>query len=240
MTADALSMETFERIVFFTGAGLSAESGLPTYRGQGGIWGDYDWRSCACQAAFDRDPETVWDFHDERRLLMAGVEPCLAHRIIAAVEQHTPGTTVVTQNIDGLHRRAGSTDVAELHGSIGRVRCACPPGLQENLEAPITDRRCPDCRVWRRPDIVWFEDPMQPAPIEAAIDAIASCDLLISIGTSGAVYPAADLPRLALETGATCVEINPEETPVSHWYGIHMRGGASAMLSQLWPDLAEL
>ncbi len=236
-THEDLALHRFRRIVFFTGAGLSAECGLPTYRGKGGIWGSYDWQDYACQRAFDRDPEKVWEFHDERRRRMGAVEPSQAHRIIAEVQRRVAGTKIVTQNIDGLHQRAGATDVSELHGSVWRIRCDCPPRAVENREVPIGARRCPACGTWRRPDIVWFEDPMQPAPIEAAIAAISECDLLISIGTSGVVFPAADLPRLAVQRGALCVEVNPEETPVSDWYSVHVRGPASASLAGFWPEL---
>lgn len=234
----ALAPETYEHIVFFTGAGLSSESGIPTYRGAGGIWAEYDYQSYACQRAFDRDPAKVWDFHDKRRGRMAAAEPAAAHRIIAAAQRTHPQVAVVTQNIDGLHQRAGAREVIELHGSIWRVRCGCPGGAQEDLGAPIAERRCPACGRWKRPDIVWFEDAMQPAPIERAIAAIGNCDLLISIGTSGAVYPAAELPRAASLRGARCIEINPEETPVSAWYDTHLRTGASDALAALFPGLA--
>jgi NAD-dependent deacetylase len=235
MTADVPDLRAFQRIVFFTGAGLSAESGIPTFRGEGGIWSTYRYEDYACQRAFERDPGKVWDFHDMRRKVASAAEPCLSHRIVAAVEAERPGTTIVTQNIDGLHQRAGSHCVVELHGSLWRVRCHCPPGVHPNLESPIEDRRCPGCGAWRRPDIVWFEDPMPSGPIEAAIDAIASCDLLVSIGTSGVVYPAAELPRLARDAGATLVEVNPQETPVSDWFQHHLRGPGSEMLARLWP-----
>jgi NAD-dependent deacetylase len=238
MPHDAPDTSDFKRVVFFTGAGLSAECGLPTYRGKGGLWGSYDWRESACQRAFERNPEKVWVFHDERRRLMGSVAPGPAHRIIAAVEREHPSTCVVTQNIDGLHQRAGSRNVTELHGSLWRVRCEGEPGLQENLEMPISSHVCPTCHAWRRPDIIWFEDPMDPEPVGRAIGSISDCDLLISIGTSGAVFPAADFPRFAVDAGATCIEINPEETPVSDWYGIHMRGGAGEMLARLWPQHA--
>lgn len=218
----------FRRIVFFTGAGLSAESGIPTYRGKGGIWERYDYEEYACQRAFDADPEKVWDFHDERRRYVKACAPNDGHRIIAS----TPGAAVVTQNIDGMHQRAGSRGVIELHGSLWRVRCARCRTVASNLEAPIRSRRCA-CGAHLRPDIVWFEDALDPETVRAAGDAIARCDLLVSVGTSGVVYPAADLPRLALSRGATCVEINPEETPLSPLYTHCLRGTASEMLSRL-------
>ncbi|MCK6461019.1 MAG: NAD-dependent deacylase [Planctomycetes bacterium] len=223
-----IRLRDFRRIVFFTGAGLSAESGIPTYRGKGGIWAKYDYEEYACQRAFDRDPGKVWDFHDERRRRVALAGPNEGHRIIAATE----GAVVVTQNIDGLHQRAGSKEVIELHGSLWRVRCARCRTVAENLETPIRSRRCA-CGSWLRPDIVWFEDMLDPATVRAAGDAISKCDLLVSIGTSGVVYPAADLPRLALARGAVTVEINPEDTPLSGLYTHRLRGGAAEMLGRL-------
>jgi NAD-dependent deacetylase len=234
----ALDPDAYRHIVFFTGAGLSAESGVPTYRGAGGIWAAYDYGSYACQRAFESDPDKVWAFHDERRVRMQAVAPSLAHRIIAELAKQHPSSLVITQNIDGLHQRAGSHPVTELHGSIWRVRCECPDSPREVLGAPIPDRHCPTCGAWRRPDIIWFEDALNEAPIRTALEALAACDLLISIGTSGVVFPAADLPRVASEAGATCIEVNPEATPVSGLYDRHMRMGASDALSALWPKLA--
>jgi NAD-dependent deacetylase len=231
-----IRLRDFERIVFFTGAGLSAESGIPTYRGQGGIWHEYNYEEYACQRAFDRDPDKVWDFHDLRRQKIGACEPNEGHRIIAEVQREIPGACVVTQNIDGLHQRAGSRDIVELHGSIWRVRCTKSGEIVENFEVPLSSRKSP-AGGWWRPDIVWFEDSLDYDTIAAAQEAIAGCDLLVSIGTSGVVFPAAQMPQVALQSGATLVEINPEETVVSGWYQHHLRGPASEMLRQLWrPD----
>lgn len=223
-----IRLSDFRRIVFFTGAGLSAESGIPTYRGKGGVWAEYDYREYACQRAFDKDPGKVWDFHDERRVRVAKCEPNEGHRIIAA----TAGSVVVTQNIDGLHQRAGSKEVLELHGSLWRVRCDPCGTARESPEAPIRNRRCA-CGAFLRPDIVWFDDMLDADTVRAAADAIARCDLLVSVGTSGVVYPAAELPRLALSRGAVAVEINPEETPLSPLYTHCLRGSASGTLRAL-------
>ena len=119
---DTIKFANFERIVFFTGAGLSAESGIPTYRGTGGTWKNYNYEEVACQKAFDEDPNRVWDFHDARRGHVAGCNPNLAHEIIAQVQREKPNTAIITQNIDGLHQRAGAANVVELHGSLWRVR----------------------------------------------------------------------------------------------------------------------
>jgi NAD-dependent protein deacetylase/lipoamidase len=222
----------FQRILFFTGAGLSAESGIPTYRGKGGMWNEYNYEDYACQRAFDEDPEKVWDFHDKRRAAVAACEPNEAHRIIEEVQRAQPGTAVVTQNIDGLHQRSGATDVVELHGSLWRVRCDREHVIREDTSVPMSPRRCA-CGAYFRPDIVWFEDSLREDTLRRAQVLLAQCDLLISVGTSGVVYPAAELPRIAMRNGATSVEINLEDTPVSALYKYQLRGTASAMLASM-------
>lgn len=232
MSQTDIRLRDYERVVFFTGAGISAESGVPTYRGKGGMWEEYDYEAYACQAAFDRDPEKVWEFHNFRRGLVAACEPGEGHRLIAEAEAYVPELTVVTQNIDGLHQLAGSSKVHELHGSLWRVRCDACGAVDEGREAPRSQLRC-DCGAWWRPDIVWFGDPLKADVIEASIDAIESCDLLVSVGTSAVVYPAAQLPLFARRGGATLVEVNPQPTPISDAYDVCLRTTASAALSQL-------
>ena len=220
----------FEKIVFFTGAGLSAESGIPTYRGKGGTWKSYNYEEVACQAAFDKAPHKVWDFHDERRGHVAGCNPNRAHEIIAQVQREKPNTTIITQNIDGLHQRAGATQVTELHGSLWRVRCTC--GVERlDLTTPISNRAC-ECGQILRPDIVWFGDWLEVENLIAAKQAIDNCDLLVTVGTSGSVYPAADFPCRAPESAMT-VEVNLANTSMSDFYKHHMRGTASDMLAQM-------
>jgi NAD-dependent deacetylase len=223
---------SFERIVFFTGAGLSAESGIPTYRGQGGVWHQYDYRQYACQPAFERDPEQVWDFHDVRRTAVGTCEPNAGHRIIAEVQGKKPATAIVTQNIDGLHARAGGRDVVELHGSLWRVRCDRERTVRADTSIPVTSRTCA-CGGYLRPDIVWFGDMLDQGVMRRAIAALESADLIVSVGTSGVVYPAADLPRIAVRGGATSVEINLEDTPVSDMFQYRLRGPASEMLAEM-------
>ena len=228
----SIRFSDFERIVFFTGAGMSAESGIPTYRGKGGIWAEYDYEDYACQRAFDRDPEKVWDFHDKRRAAVSACEPNPGHFIIAEVQKKRPGTIVVTQNIDGMHQRAGATDVAELHGSLWRVRCDAENVVREDRTIPMSPRRC-GCGGYWRPDIVWFEDQLDHRVVRRAREALEGCDLLVSIGTSAVVYPAADLPRIAAQRGAETVEINLEDTPLTPLYKHRLRGKASEMLAEL-------
>jgi NAD-dependent deacetylase len=225
-------LRDFHRIVFFTGAGMSAESGIPTYRGRGGIWQKYNYEDYACQRAFDRDPDKVWDFHDQRRATVAGCEPNAGHQLLARVQKEKPATAIITQNIDGMHQRAGSAGVIELHGSLWRVRCDREGKVRPEYALPVSPRTCP-CGAYLRPDIVWFEDALDPHVVLAAKAALAGCQLLISIGTSGVVYPAADLPRIAMENGAVTVEINLEDTPLSRLYQHHLRGPASQMLAEL-------
>ncbi len=228
-----LNLHDFQRIVFFTGAGLSAESGIPTYRGQGGIWHQYRYEEFACQRAFDADPEKVWDFHDVRRARVASCEPNSGHAVIASVQREKPDTIVITQNIDGLHQRAGCTNVIELHGSLWRLRCSTERTVIPNFETPLASRRCA-CGAYWRPDIVWFEDSLDSANLQAAARALEGCDILVSVGTSGVVYPAAALPQIAVAHGAVTVEINLDDTPASQQYEHRLRGKASEILESLW------
>lgn len=222
----------FQRVVFFTGAGISAESGVPTYRGAGGLWHEYRPEEYACQEAFERDPEKVWDFHDKRRELTGACEPNEGHRAIARFEERRPSTTVVTQNIDGLHQRAGSRTVYELHGSMWKLRCEGCGAANENRDVPLSPRTC-SCGAYWRPGIVWFGDMLPMDTVRAAEEAMAACDLLVSVGTSAVVYPAAQLPLIAKQAGATLVEVNPEETPLSAVYDVHLREPASRALAAL-------
>ena len=231
-------MDKYKRIVFFTGAGISVESGIPTYRGSGGVWKKYNYQDYACEEAFRRDPEKVWDFHDQRRAMIKGCEPNLAHKIIAGVQQRQPGTSIITQNIDGLHQRAGAQRVIELHGSIWRLRSPENGGIVvENFEVPLNKRKCGE-NGWWRPDIIWFGDCLNQETIDAAMTALEKCDLLISIGTSAVVYPAARMPEIAINNGAETIEINPGKTPISHLFQRSIRNSASQALSELFPEFA--
>ena len=229
-----LEIRNYSRVVFFTGAGLSAASGVPTYRGKGGIWKEYDYESCACQEAFERDPEYVWEFHNYRRSLVAKCEPTEGHRLIARYEAEAPSACIVTQNIDGLHQRAGSKRVHELHGSLWQVRCDRCGYRAETFDVPLLELRCPSCAAYKRPNIVWFGDSLFEHVLAAVDAALNDCDLLIAIGTSAVVYPAAQLPLIAKRAGATLIEINPEETPLSHAYTHHFRMSADDALRELF------
>ncbi len=231
MSTDHLKLDRYQKIVFFTGAGMSAESGVPTYRGKGGIWKEYDYEEYACQDAFDRDPAAVWEFHNYRRGLVAACEPNAGHRLLAELESAGRDITIVTQNIDGLHQRAGSERVIELHGSLWRVRDEFTGQVKTRLDVPFQAQI--DYARWWRPDIVWFGDALREEVVRDAIAAISGCDLLVSIGTSAVVYPAAQLPHFARDNGAVCVEVNPEPTMLSSMYDHCLRTTATEGLKLL-------
>jgi NAD-dependent deacetylase len=226
-------LRDYQRIVFFTGAGMSAECGIPTYRGRGGIWAQYRYEEYACQRAFDRDPEKVWDFHDLRRAKVAACEPHAGHRVIAELQgDPSRRVSIVTQNIDGMHQRAGARDVVELHGSLWRVRCDREGIVRDDATMPMEPRRC-TCGAYFRPDIVWFEDSLDARNVERAEALLEDCDLLVSIGTSAVVYPAASLPRIAMARGAMTIEVNLEDTAATALYRQRLRGAASDVLAEL-------
>jgi len=223
----------YDHIVFFTGAGMSAESGVPTYRGRGGVWSRYRWEEYACQEAFDADPEKVLRFHELRRAAVLACRPHAGHVAIAELEKRHPRVTVVTQNIDGMHQRAGSWNVIELHGSLWRLRCH-RDGITEDVGETYKSTTCEKCGSWLRPDIIWFGDMLDQGVMSEAIAAIRCCDLFISIGTSGVVYPAAGFPHFAKENNARCIEINPEANEMSSLYDEAFRDAAGNVLPGLF------
>ncbi|GAB4527453.1 MAG: NAD-dependent deacylase [Anaerolineales bacterium] len=229
------------RLVVLTGAGVSAESGVPTFRdAQSGLWARFNPQDLATPQAFRRNPALVWDWYAYRRDLIAAVSPNLAHRALAALETHYPEFTLVTQNIDDLHRAAGSQRVIELHGNIRRVRCfecdALAQGWESSTEKPP---RCRQCGGLLRPDVVWFGEALPRQALEDALRATQSCQAFFSMGTSGMVEPAASLPFLAKRRGALVVEINLEPTPLSAAadYAFHARAGEvlPALVRALFP-----
>lgn len=229
----------FRSLVLFTGAGLSAESGVPTYRGAGGIWREYNYQDYACQRAFDRDPVKVLDFHALRRAKVLACAPHAGHVHIRAMQALHPGVQVITQNIDGLLQRAGVAVAAELHGSLWRLRCPVH-GIRADLGAgAFAHRRCPDCppdrAPWLRPDITWFEDAVNEAVFEHAAMLVDDAELFVGIGTSGAVWPAAGFAERARRRGARMVEINPEDNEASTLYRDRIRLPASKALPEAFP-----
>ncbi|WP_442887717.1 NAD-dependent deacylase [Congregicoccus parvus] len=226
-----------KRIVVLTGAGVSAESGVPTFRdAQTGLWARFRPEDLATPEAFARDPELVWRWYAWRRGLVRAVQPNAGHFALVEMERLPggPSVTVITQNVDGLHARAGSRDVVDLHGSLFRFKCAggCGP---VDLDGPEREElpACLRCGAPVRPDIVWFGEALVWEDLERAEAASEACDLFLSIGTSGLVHPAAGLPRLAKAAGAMVVEVNPTETPLSARADAILRGPAGKALPAL-------
>ncbi|MDQ3911237.1 MAG: NAD-dependent deacylase [Actinomycetota bacterium] len=223
-----------ERVVALTGSGVSAESGVPTFRdAQTGLWERYDPQELATPQAFARDPRLVWEWYEWRRGLVAEAEPNPGHEALAGLESRIPGFTLITQNVDGLHQKAGSRRVIELHGNIMRSKCSAEGVIVEEYENEETPPRCPRCGAFLRPDVVWFGEMLPFEALTEASEAAGGCELLLSIGTSSLVYPAAALPREALENGATLVEINPTGTPLTPLVDFALRGRAGEVLPRL-------
>jgi len=226
-------MRKNEKIVFFTGAGMSAESGIHIYRGEGGIWDSYNWRDVACQEAFETDPRRVLDFHEKRRMEALEATPHNGHQIIKNLENELDQVDIITQNIDGMHQRAYSKNVLELHGSLWRLRCDEDNYTINDLENYKYVKRMCKCGSWLRPDIVWFEDSLDHKIMNRAAAIISDCDLFVSIGTSGLVWPAAGYINLAKNSGALCVDINPEEGNFNSVFDVKIRDIASKGLDKL-------
>jgi NAD-dependent deacetylase len=228
-------------VVAFTGAGVSKESGLDTFRDAGGVWQRVRPEDLATPQAFRRDPERVWSWYAERFTRAAGVLPNPAHYALASWERLFPSFTLVTQNVDGLHQRAGSSDPLELHGSLRWARCdACGrrrPMAEAVAESPDAPPVC-SCRGRLRPAVVWFGEPLPAETLERASEAAAWCEVFVSIGTSATVYPAAGLIELALGNGATLLEVNPEPTPFSR-HSLRFDAPAGEALPWLTEQIAE-
>jgi NAD-dependent deacetylase len=224
-------------VVVLTGAGVSAESGVPTFRGEGGLWRQYRAEELATPHAFRRDPSLVWEWYDWRRQLIGDCRPNAAHRTLVEMERHFDDFILVTQNVDGLHKLAGSQNVVELHGDIWRMRCTggCRADWEDRTSPlPVLPVRCPNCGALARPDVVWFGETLPPDAMDAAWAAAQRCQLMLVIGTSSVVQPAASLPVLALQNGAYVVEINPHPTPVSDLVQDAIREPAAEALPHWW------
>ncbi|GAB1419932.1 NAD-dependent deacylase [Anaerolineales bacterium] len=210
-------------VVITTGAGVSQESGIPTFRDAlDGLWERYDPTELATPAAFEKNPKLVWDCYQYRRQLIHQSQPNAGHFAISALQAQHPDLVIITQNIDSLHELAGSKGLIHLHGSIDEYRCSANcQGRQVLIDLDsLPDKtasppKCPNCGQYVRPNIVWFGESLQENKIHTAYDASAACNLMIVIGTSGQVQPAASLPMLAKQAGAKLIEINPQPTPIN-------------------------
>jgi len=221
-------------VAVLTGAGISAASGIPTFRGkQDGLWARYRPEDLATPEAFARDPELVWRWYDWRRRIIADHAPNAAHIALASLESRTR-LTLVTQNVDGYHQQAGSRDVVEYHGSIWRLRCCACGREDEDRRVPLPEcPRCAACGARLRPGVVWFGEGIPAAAHERATLAVAACEVLLVIGTAGAVYPAAGLVDLARHRGAYVVEFNLEPSALSSRVDLFVPGSADATVPAL-------
>jgi NAD-dependent deacetylase len=228
-------LKTSPRVVVLTGAGASQESGLRTFRdAQTGLWAQYKPEDLASPQAFARDPKLIWDWYAWRREAVKAVRPNAGHYALAEMAQHILNFTLITQNVDGLHRMAGSSGVIELHGNIQRVRCSECGGLADEWnDDHVNVPRCASCGGLLRPHVIWFGEPLPRAELETAIEASRNCQLFFSIGTSGLVQPAATLAYAAHHRGAMIIEINAEPTPLTSKADFFFQGKSGEILPEL-------
>ncbi len=243
--ADAVEEEIIEAVAracsvsVLTGAGVSAESGIPTFRGAGGIWEKYDFTKLATPEGFREDPTLVWEWYQLRQREMRKAGPNPAHHAIAEMETEYPSFTVLTQNIDGTHQRAGNKNIVELHGSIWRTKCT-RDGTLNDLHAPIEDIPpfC-QCGSLLRPDVVWFGEPLPHEAVTAASETARKADVMFVVGTSAVVYPAAALPVLTKNSGGIVIEVNVERTGISDYADASIFGPAGQVMPAIWKKVTK-
>lgn len=225
------------KLAVLTGAGISAESGIPTFRdARTGLWARYDPMQLATEEGFRADPSLVWRWYAWRRELVRAARPNAGHRALAAAEARFAHVRVITQNVDGLHARAGSTDLLELHGNILTTICLERCGFSEDVPDRLPGGeppRCPRCGGWLRPGVVWFGEMLDPRSLQDAAAAAADCDVMLVVGTSGLVHPAAGLPAGARRAGAAVITLNPEATELDSLATACLRGKAAELLPTL-------
>ncbi len=234
ITEAAKRVREARAIAVLTGAGVSAESGVPTFRGEGGLWRQFRAEDLATPGAFARDPRLVWEWYDWRRQKIAACRPNPAHHALAALESQAAEFLLITQNIDDLHRQAGSRRLVELHGNIWRVRCTREATVSALPDVPLAEipPRC-GCGALLRPDVVWFGESLPVDALERAMHAAETCELFLVVGTSTLVQPAASLPLVAKGRGAVVIEVNPDPTPISHLVDVSLQGKAGEILPAL-------
>jgi len=231
------------RVTVLTGAGVSAASGVPTFRGAGGLWRSFRAEDLATPEAFARDPALVWEWYEWRRATIASCQPNAAHDVLAQWTRDSKTCTVITQNVDDLHIRAGTQRLVRLHGSIWELscwnRCGTLPWRDERVPLPAQPATCPGCGGLARPGVVWFGESLSPADLNAASTA-CTCDVFIAAGTSAIVYPAAGLLQQAKMRGAFTAEINVDATPASSLVDMAVKDAAEVVFPQLAEALPRL
>ena len=227
-------------VVVSTGAGMSKESGIPTFRdAPNALWENFDPEKLASPEGFLSDPPLVWRWYEDRRRMISTAQPNAGHAAIARLEGYFDRFVVVTQNIDDLHRKAGSKNIIEMHGNIFRFKCFDMGHPVDEL--PLDDRVPPRCRCGSliRPDVVWFGELLPEEAVERAYKALENCDVMLVVGTSGVVYPVAGFPGVARRAGARIIEINPEETPITRLADVFLEGTAGEVLPRLTGEFVE-
>ena len=223
-------------VTVLTGAGISADSGVPTFRGAEGLWKNFRPEELASPEAFEHDPRLVWEWYNWRRELLATKSPNPGHHALVELEQRTERFWLITQNVDGLHAAAGIQNLSEIHGNIWKVRCTSCGIVTDNHDVPIEILPyCHSCQGLLRPHIVWFGESLNPEDLQNSYDALQACEVLIIIGTSGAVYPAASFGSVAKDHGAYVIELNLDPTPNSDLVDVAIQGRAKDLVPRLLP-----
>ncbi len=228
-------LSSAKNVVVITGAGVSAESGVPTFRGEDGLWKNFRAEDLATPWAFRKDPELVWRWYDWRRGIIGKASPNPGHVAIKEMEDIFPEFLLITQNVDGLHRRAGSRSIIEIHGNLWRVYCVDCGKKGELLDVPLKDipPRCDSCGGLLRPDVVWFGESLDMELLDLSYRALSSCDAVLVCGTSGVVQPVASFPSYAKTSGAKVVEVNLERTPISDVADVSLYGKSAEILPRI-------
>ncbi|MGQ9908875.1 MAG: SIR2 family NAD-dependent protein deacylase [Candidatus Flexifilum sp.] len=245
ISAAAERLAAAQRIVILTGAGVSQESGVPTFRDAlTGLWAQYDPTRLATPQAFRANPRLVWNFYQYRRRLMSPAQPNAGHLALARLEELRPHVTLITQNVDDLHERAGSRAIIRLHGSIWRSRCSAECGWSAPVQRADLDGEadeavplCPACGAYQRPDVVWFNEALPRTALDRAAAVSETCEVLLIVGTSGLVMPAAALPEVARSAGAFVIDLNPEASVFSRSADLWLAGTAAQVLPRIIAEL---
>ncbi|MCB1177465.1 MAG: NAD-dependent deacylase [Leptospiraceae bacterium] len=228
-----------KKVAILTGAGVSAESGIPTFRGEGGYWKNYRAEDLATPEAFSKDPKLVWEWYEMRRGVCSEAKPNRAHEVIALMENFFPEFFLITQNVDGLHRRAGNKKIVQIHGDIFTSRCTKCRDISELLDHPLEENppKCKKCNSILRPHIVWFGETYFPGVLEESYDFLNNVDFIIIIGTSGQVSVPVQLAMYAINKGAISLEINPSHSTITESVDYYIGGAAGEVMDELWKKL---
>ncbi|NKB81309.1 MAG: NAD-dependent protein deacylase [Nitrospirales bacterium] len=228
-------LEETESLTVLTGAGISADSGVPTFRGPEGLWKNFRPEELASPGAFEQTPQLVWEWYNWRRESLATKQPNAAHVALVELEKRVKNFWLITQNVDGLHPAAGSRNLSEIHGNIWHVRCTACGKREINRTIPLPLLPYCQCGGLLRPHIVWFGESLDPEDLKQSFQALESCEILLIIGTSGVVYPAASFASVAKNQGAFVVEVNVEVNPHSEFVDMSIQGRAKDVVPQLLP-----